>query len=303
LNRSYADFGLRRSVAQLTGLLRNDWASPDALEVLRAWIEQDVGRIERQLGTDLVGQRILEIGPGQGLERAHYLGVRNHVEALDMDCTAVGFDPKGWAHILKVNGPGRMLKTIGREMLVGRRFRKRWVDVVGGPGFRYPLFHQGDVCTWQNDGDPFDVGVSWSVFEHVAEPRTALLAMLRSLRPGGALLVSIHNYTSFNGHHDIRSFTGDQDERLLWGHLRSSTEHVVQPSAYLNGWRLDDWRALFDELLPGHDEYVDVAERHEEFEQVLDGPIGRELEGYGREELLAVNVVYVARRPEVLPAS
>lgn len=47
-------------------------------------------------------------------------------------------------------------------------------------------------------------------------------------------MVSIHNYTSFNGHHDIRPFSGSDDERLLCGHLRDSTVSFVDPSAYLN---------------------------------------------------------------------
>jgi SAM-dependent methyltransferase len=302
VTRSYANFGIGRSLNQVVGVLRHDPASAASVGALRTWVERDVARIEQRLGHDLSGQRILEIGPGQGLERAHYLGLQNDVEALDLDLAATGFDPRAWMQICRVNGPGRMTKTIGREALVARRLRRRWVDEVGGDGFVFPVRHQGDICQWSNPGEPFDVAVSWSVFEHVAEPREALLAVMRAVRPGGVVMVSIHNYTSFNGHHDIRSFSGSSDERLLWGHLRPSSEGFVDPSAYLNEWRLHQWRELFGEVMPEHDEYIDGPADSERYEALLDGPIGDELtDTYDREELLAVNIVFSCRRPDIVP--
>ncbi len=299
--RSYANFGLRRSASQLVGLLRNDPADVSGLEVLRDLVDRDVERIERQLGDSLAGRRILEIGPGQGLERAHYLGQRNTVESLDIDMATVGFDPRGWSAMWRTNGPGRVVKSVGRELLVGRRMRRRWVRLVGGEHYVYPVRHQGDIAEWSNDGAPFDVVVSWSVFEHVRDVRSAVLSMLRTLRPDGVVMVSIHNYTSFNGHHDIRSFSGFDDERLMWGHLRPSTSSFVEPSAYLNEWRLREWRGLFDELLPGHDEYTDRAAENEEHERLLDGKMGAELSDYDRDELLTVNIQFVGRRPASIP--
>lgn len=58
---------------------------------------------------------------------------------------------------------------------------------------------------------------------------------------------------------------------------------------------------LFDEVVPGHVEYVDNPDEHEYFEQFLEGAIGGELTDYSREELLAVNLVFVGRRPDTAP--
>lgn len=297
---SYANFGFKRSIEQVRGLRRNHPADSGALEYLQSWIERDVSRIEQQLGGELVGRRIVEIGPGQGLERAHFLGLHNEVESLDLDMTAHGFDVPAWWAICRGNGAGRLVKTVGREVLVSRKLRVRWLERVGGDEFIYPRRHHGDICDWVHDGEPFDVAVSWSVFEHVADPRQALIATLNMLRPGGVVMVSIHNYTSWNGHHDIRSFTGSSDPRLQWGHLRPSTSSFIKPSAYLNEWRLDDWRSLFGELLPDHVEYAEYSAEPEP-EQALDGSIGDELHDFDRDELLTVNLVFVARRPTSLP--
>lgn len=300
---SYADFGIRRSASQVVGLLRSDPADREGLKVLRGLVDRDVERMERQLGHPLEDQRILEIGPGQGLERAHYLGLYNTVESLDIDMAVVGIQPKQLREMWRTNGPGRVIKSVGRELLVGRRMRRRWVQTVGGDKFVFPIRHQGDVADWSFDGSPFDAAVSWSVFEHVRDPRESVLSMLRAIRPGGVVLVSIHNYTSFNGHHDIRSFSGSSDERLMWGHLRPSTSSFVEPSAYLNEWRLEDWRGLFAEVLPGHDEYIDLAAENDNHAQLLDGAIGSELTDYDRDELLAVNIQFVGQRPDVVPES
>lgn len=298
--QSYADFGVKRSIEQVRGLRRDHPADSGALTYLQGWIERDVARIEQQLGGELVGRRIIEIGPGQGLERAHYLGLNNEVESLDLDMTAHGIDLPAWWAIFRYNGAGRLVKTVGREALVSRKMRRRWVEQVGGDEFLYPRRHHGDICEWVNDGELFDVAVSWSVFEHVADPRQALLGTMAMVRPGGVVMVSIHNYTSWNGHHDIRSFSGSTDPRLQWGHLRPSTSSFVKPSAYLNEWRLDDWRSLFDELLPGHVEHAEYSAEPEP-ERALDGPIGDELREFDRDELLTVNLAIVGRRPESLP--
>jgi len=50
----------------------------------------------KQLGRPMQHLRILEIGPGQGRERARYFGINNEVVAMDLDAMAWGFDPLGY---------------------------------------------------------------------------------------------------------------------------------------------------------------------------------------------------------------
>ncbi|MEZ5378651.1 MAG: methyltransferase domain-containing protein [Acidimicrobiales bacterium] len=293
--RSYADFGLMRSWRQVVNAVTTDHAA--GLAPLKVGLERDVDRLETQLGEQLTGLRLLEIGPGQGLERAHYLGLSNTVEALDLDVVSAR-DAAGWWRMARTNGAGRVVKSLGRELLVNRSARRSWIDLVGGTSFIRPRSHQGDIVDWRPAHGAFDAVVSWSVFEHVSDPRAALAGVIEALRPGGAALISIHNYTSANGHHDIRSFTGVDDQRLLWGHLRPSTAAGIRPSAFLNEWRLADWRRLFDELTPGYVEYLDQYEHPEVFGPLIDGAFAEELDGYSRDELLTVNAVFVFRKAD-----
>lgn len=75
--------------------------------------------------------------------------------------------------------------------------------------------------------------------------------MKAALRPGGVIYFHVHLYTSNTGHHDIRAFTGGTDDLPPWAHLRPSTQGQVTPSAWLNQWRLRDWRAMLDKHAPG----------------------------------------------------
>jgi SAM-dependent methyltransferase len=199
--------------------------------------EHEKGIVQR-LGRPKQHLRILEIGPGQGRERARYFGINNEVVAMDLDAMARGFDPLGYLRMIRDNGFGRFLKTIGRMIIVGRKNRDAWARAVGTAGMREPHFVRGDICTLAPAREAFDVLMSWSVMEHLTDPHNALRHMVHALRPGGVLFISLHLYTCNSGHHDIRAFTGQEEVLPLWGHLRSSTQHLVTPSAYLNRWRL-----------------------------------------------------------------
>ncbi|HFC12519.1 MAG TPA: methyltransferase domain-containing protein, partial [Anaerolineae bacterium] len=231
---SYADFGFYRSYRQL----REAVGRRDAvLEDMRALLEQvkiAERRMESVAGQPIKQMDILEIGPGQGMERATYFGRNNKITSLDTDIIPFGFEPANYVRMLKANGFGRFAKTLGREVVIGRRNRAAWKTLITADTLDRPQRLFGDICDAVPAQNAFDCVMSWSVFEHVADPEQALDHVLAALRPGGIFYISLHLYTCNNGHHDIRSFTSEKEEVPLWGHLRPSTQHLIKPSAYLN---------------------------------------------------------------------
>lgn len=297
--RSYATFGAGRSWRQL----RHTWRARSTIEVIQreylVHVRTAEERISRAIGRPLQGLEVLEVGPGQGRERAFYFGSSNEVTTIDLDLIPRANRPAAYWRIAQANGVGRAVKTLGRHVVIGRRSRTSWAKVIGVPRLREPHMLRGDICQTVPGAHPFDVVTSWSVFEHLDDPAAALRNVIAALRPGGVLYISIHLYTSNNGHHDIRSFTGDGDAVPLWAHLRPATRGLVHPSAFLNEWRLAQWRSLFSDLAPGHVEHLDQYEHPAVYGPKLQGDLRRELADYTDEELLTVNVVYCWRKPAV----
>jgi SAM-dependent methyltransferase len=155
----------------------------------------------------------------------------------------------------------------------------------------------GNVCDTQLPSEAYDMVMTWSVFEHLPDPEYALKNLQDALRPGGVLFISIHLFTSINGSHDIRAFTGFEDELPLWGHLRPAVKDQIVPSAYLNEWRLGKWRELFGRLAPGHVEKLEVYDFAKKYEPRLSLALEEELKDFSREELFTVDIKYVWRKP------
>lgn len=285
-----------RSLRQVRYTVTRRGDAEDNMRMLLDSMELPVGRIERLLGEPLEGKRILEIGPGQGLERARYFGINNDVVAMDRDVIPTGFNLGTYWEMARTNGLGRVLKTGGRHLLVGRPMQKAFEKLTGQSASKLPTLSYGDIETEPLDPESFDVVMNWSVFEHIGDPKRALENLIAALKPGGVLHISIHIYTAHDGHHDIRAFTGDGDALPIWGHLRPSTQDQIEPSSYLNEWRIDDWRKLFAEVAPGADEYLDEYEVRERFTPQLTTEIREELADYSDEELFTVNAVYTWRK-------
>ncbi len=239
--------------------------------------------------------RILEIGPGQGMERARYFGIRNEVIGLDLDVIPVKSGLATYIRMLRVNGFGRLAKTLGRRLIVGSVNAQAWSKVIGTGEMRPPSIRQGDICSSHLSGElgKFDLVMSWSVFEHLPDPEQALKNVVHLLKPGGVFYLSLHLYTSNNGHHDIRAFTGQEELLPIWGHLRKSTSSQIQPSSYLNQWRLSQWRKLFSSLTPGYAEFLESYDYRHKYGPRITPEIRAELDDYTDEELFTVDAVYV----------
>lgn len=295
--KSYATFGLARSVRQFKHVWESHRQIDEGMPMLLQLVQESEQRIQRQLGKKVEQLQMLEIGPGQGLERARYFGRKNTITGMDLDVIPVGFDMSSYLRMLQENGTGRVVKSIGRRMLIGRANETAWASLLGVETFNNPRLIHGNICGETPNVGQFDVVMSWSVFEHLPNPRQAVENVLKLLKPGGVFYISLHLYTSNNGHHDIRAFTGDEDSLPLWGHLRPSTEEMFSPSAYLNKWRLGQWRQLFAEMAPGHQEILEAFESYERFEPYMTTKLRDELAEYADEELYTINAVYTGRKP------
>ncbi len=232
------------------------------------------------------------------MERARYFGLRNEVVGIDLDVIPQGLDLPGYYRMLRDNGMGRALKTIGRKLIIGPANARGWAKAIGAPRAAAPKVLHGDICRLPPEAAAFEVAMSWSVFEHLPDPTSALRNVIAALRPGGIFYISLHLFTSQNGHHDIRAFTGREIELPLWGHLRASTSHLLRPSAYLNEWRLARWRELFAAEAPGAHEFLEAWDAPAKFGGALQGALREELRDYSDEELLTVDAVYLWRKPQ-----
>ena len=297
VGKSYATFGLVRSLRQVRHALGNRQRADENAAFMFGLIHEAESRMEAQLSRPVQGLRMLEIGPGQGLDRARYFGMNNEVVGMDLDVIPVKFNLRSFIQTARTNGIGRVVKTIGRRLIVGKVNEKAWARAIGATKFRDPEMIYDDIGQSVPERGGFDAVTSWSVFEHLPDPRQALENVIDALAPSGIFYISIHLYTSNNGHHDIRAFTGNEAQLPLWAHLRDSTAGTVKPSAYLNEWRLGQWRELFNELAPGHDEYLEVFEAREVLEPQMTDALRQELAEYSNDELYSINAVYVWRKP------
>lgn len=298
---SYADFSLNRSVQQLFHLLQVDHS--ESAEDLLEWVKHDEARLAKVLNIPEVKDlSILEIGPGQNMERAWYYGKNNTVTGIDLDVVPIGWDIPGYLKMLRQNGFGRFAKTVGRNLLINPKQSRAWAKTIGVDRPAAPQMYYDDFCS-PTIGDrvpefgTYDAVITWSVFEHLPDVRTALDNVIKALKPGGAFLISLHLYTSNNGHHDIRGFTGKIDELPLWGHLRAEHRDGIYPSAYLNEWRIDQYREVMEDLAPGYTEYLDQYEHPEVYGPKITGDLAEELNEYTHDELLTVNLVYAWQKP------
>ncbi len=250
---------------------------------------------------ELVGKDVLIVGTGQMLRESMGLGAQNRVVGIDLDVMPQGWKPGPYIQLLRTNGPTRAAKTVGRKILgIDRKFNALLRASLGITTEPNVKLLQMDATSMTFPGSSFDFAYSFSVFEHLDNPRAVLCEMLRVLRPGGVLQISTHLYSSEGGCHDLRIFAGRREEIPLWAHLRPEHKATVVESCYMNEWRLAEWRNLFSELCP--DAQV-TLENHEEprgsqftTELAVIRASG-ELKEYSDEELLAVNIVLTYKKP------
>jgi SAM-dependent methyltransferase len=254
-------------------------------------------RIAERLGAPVAGQRLLDVGPGQQMPYLSYFAVQNDAVGVDLDLVAEQLTPRAYVAMFQQNGAVRVAKTLGRRALgLHKRYRAELAKQIGVAELGGYSLVQADGSRLGFRAGGFDVMFSNSVFEHLEHPEMVMRDTARVLRPGGVAYVSVYTWTSEAGCHDPRIFAGRREGLPLWSHLRERYAHLVRPNAYLNRWRIDEWRACFEREWPGVE--IDVH-LNEELRPELDRLRGSgELGAYRDEELLVTDLVAIWRKPD-----
>lgn len=132
---------------------------------------------------------------------------------------------------------GRRVTGIDMRDILDPRARAAGID-----------FRVADACDLPFDDDQFDAVYSVDTFEHVHDPRSALLEMARVTRPGGRIHLSFGPlFNSPLGLHAYREIGIPYCQHLFdEPTLRAA---VSNPSFwFLNGWSLARFRDLFADL-------------------------------------------------------
>jgi hypothetical protein len=261
-----------------------------------ATVRTTESRVLEHTGVRLEKLRILEIGPGQCPQRLRCLSFKNDAVGIDTDVIPQDMNLADYLTMIRRSPPLRTLKTLGRKALA----RDARADAVLASRLgtkRLPPVKTLRMNATQMSfpDSSFDFACSYSVFEHIDDPAAALREVRRVLRPGGAAYISVHSYTSHSGQHDPVVCNAPRPMPPLWPHLRPEYEHTVHPAAYLNQVRLDEWRSLFRDVMPG---VAFITERQDE--EIGDGLAklreAGELASYTDEELMTVNLVAIWKK-------
>lgn len=217
-------------------------------------------QIEQLMGGTLQGKKIFEIGPGQLLKNARFFGAHNDVVAVDLDEIVNEWSIRASWNMFRKNGPLRFFKTVIRKSLgIDRRFTTELARQLPESAKARIEVLQRDAANTGLPSASFDCSLSFSVFEHLSEPRLVLKEIIRLLRPGGVAFHVIHCFTSDSGAHDVRSFVVDRSNFPYWCHLRPDTAHLVSSNTYVNRLSISDWKQLIADELPGA-KIVDVLQ-------------------------------------------
>jgi SAM-dependent methyltransferase len=187
----------------------------------------------------LSGKRVLEIGPGDNLGVALRFLEAGAAQVVCLDRFASVKDDAAeravYASLLaSTAGEGR--ERLKRVIDDDGRFKpgqQQLVSLVGSPAERCDaLFPQGS----------FDLAISWTVLQHVQDPRRVLQALDNVLRPGGRMIHIIDLYDmgmfSSGGMHPLTFLT------IPSGLYRRMSAHSGLPNRWRMQSYLDVWAAL-----------------------------------------------------------
>lgn len=207
--------------------------------------------LERRFQLSPTGLDVLDVGAGQRLLELAYFSRQNNAVGIDLDVIVQGFDPLGYVRMARANGAKRAVKTLARKsLLVDRRYRRELARELGTRRIGRLHVLTMDAAAMTFAAGEFDLVHASRVFQHLPDPDAVLAEMVRVLRRGGALVLSLTPFTSPSGSLDVRLLAGTA-ELPPWAHLRNDVGQDVLESAYVNRLRLNEWLSLFERRLPG----------------------------------------------------
>jgi SAM-dependent methyltransferase len=281
--------GARRSMSELPEYVGRVIGECRALETMA----------NEKLGVRVEGLRALEIGAGQLPRQMAYFARKNQVTGIDLDRVAPDLDLSAYVEMLRRNGPGRVLKTMGRKALgFDRRIMRELYRQLGcrtAPAFERMQMDAGQMSFADAS---FDFVYSVDVFEHLPDPARVLDETMRVLRPGGAAVISLLPYTAEAGPHDLRTHGGPRQGLAYWAHLRPAHRADVQPSVYVNKLCTADWEKLVAAKMPGASFERSLPNNHAELVPALrELRAAGELDGYDDGDLLGYRWRFCWRKP------
>jgi SAM-dependent methyltransferase len=251
--------------------------------------------IKINLGPDLSGLRLLEIGCGQRASQT-ILFTADGLETMGIDVEVPAFRMTlgSLLQMLSANGWERGLKSIFRHWLFDGQFFRRLSCQYGKP---LPLnrveVRLMNATHMKFPDDYFNFIFSSLVFEHIDDVPAAVREVNRVLKPQGRAWINIHLFPSLSGGHhpewtDARRPTHPRVPP--WDHL---LDNRYPAHSYLNRLRLTDYRKIFNT-------YLEVLEESPVMEMARELSPGLEeilvAKGYTREDLLTREVAFLCRK-------
>lgn len=241
------------------------------------------------------GLTLLDVGCGQKLAYTLAFAQQNRVIGIDTELPLQWPYVNSFLELLRFSGVYRAFKSTSAEILGMRRhFKHALSELTSFRGFYDVELFRMDATDMKFPNGHFDGVFSFSVFEHIPDPRKALLEVKRVLKPTGLFYLDLHLYTSIYGDHDPRA-TRNTSMKPPWKHIRPSCTSLRIESCYLNKVHLFEWCAMLREVFDAV-EFVKIPGEVDNCRHYLTEDIRNELADYTEEELLTTTFIAVARR-------
>ena len=278
------------------------WSVRNARGMARSFIEimrADEERGAEVFGRPITGVDLLEIGTGTMATQALYYACRgNRVTGIDLEPQEAGWSVGELVDLARHNGPRRALKTLARKVIGLDRVFPREVAQQMGRSAPPPMsLLRMDAGRMTFPDASFDVVHSYDVLEHVEDVEAVVREIARVLRPGGLAMIVLMPYTCENGSHDYRLISGHRGDLAYWAHLRPQHRAAVKPGAFVNALGLREVQRICERFMPGAIFGAPPAKDPEMPARLRELRAAGELEGYDDEELLAVRLRVLWKKP------